>query len=255
MRRILGTQPKPTCTVVDAKHRYAAHREAAGLWPGPPRLTTAWDGQHKFRKTEVPTIGLALAPSDLSGINVCPRSTPACRPPHCVAMSGKGGLDRNVRVRVMRTTFLAADPEAFLCLLAYEIDCEVLLYGHLNVRLNEFSDLEWEVIAPWLFERWPTVTFYDYTKIWERQTPANYRLTLSASNRTSLGKIAEAVDQGREVAVVVSVRRSEPMPSTFHGRPMIDGDKTDDRTNDRGVVIGLRPKGTMGKSAMVFDIA
>jgi hypothetical protein len=250
----MGPQPMPTIHPEVARKAYAIHREAAGLWPGPPPLLTPWEANGKYAKSETPTLGLALAPASSSGVNVCPKSTPECRE-HCVSKAGKGRFARTTNVRIVRTTFLAEEPEAFLRLLVSEIDQAVAYYERINLRLNTFSDLPWETIAPWLFERWgDAVTFYDYTKVWTRTPPPNYRLTLSASERTSRRAIARAVDDGQAVAVVVRVRKKDPMPVAFDGREMIDGDKTDDRTQDRGVVVGLRPKGTMARSSMVFDV-
>ena len=266
LERILGTQPEPNRHFMrdlyehelrEAKQAWADHRLANGLsavaWP----LLTDPTGNFKLNKSVVPTYGLALSPATSSGLNVCPSSTPECRK-HCVSYAGKGALARVQRARIVRTTFLAANPQAFLTLLVDEVDRAVLKHGRINLRLNTFSDLAWERIAPWLFTRWGSaVAFYDYTKRWERETPENYQLTLSASERTSHYAIAGAVVAGRSVAVVVNVRRMDVMPATFGpGLPMVDGDKTDDRTLDHAVVVGLRPKGTMsGKgSPMVFQV-
>lgn len=267
LERLLGAQSDPTemepygaqemWTVDMARLAWAHHREANGLtavaWP----LLTPPKGNYKLAKSATPTYGLALAQAATSGYNVCPSSTPECRK-HCVASAGKGALPKIKRARVVRTTFLAAIPQAFLRLLADEIDRAVREHGKVNVRLNTFSDLPWETIAPWLFTRWgDAVTFYDYTKVWGRVTPSNYVLTLSATERTQVADILAQTRQGRSVAVVVNVKRGQPIPPVFYARAkMIDGDATDDRTLDRGVVVALRPKGTMsGKgSAMVFEV-
>jgi hypothetical protein len=296
LERLLGAQPNPTdtepygaqelWTVEMARLAWVHHREANGLTAVPYPLLTPPTGNYKLAKSAVPTYGLALAQAATSGFNVCPASTPECRK-HCVASAGKGTLHKVKRARVVRTTFLAANPQAFLRLLVDEIDRAVLKHGReaaeksadarpphlpgtgkggpvINVRLNTFSDLPWERIAPWLFTRWgDAVAFYDYTKVWDRAefTPDNYQLTLSATERTGRGDISWGVSQGYNVAVVVNVKRGAAVPQSFNVNalrniPMVDGDLTDDRTLTSGVVVALRPKGTMsGKgSGMVFAV-
>lgn len=260
LERRLGHQAWPTqWTVGEAREAWAAFRESEGLrgdYYAP--LLTAPDGNLKLAKNVAPTYSLALSPAASSGFNVCGASTPECRK-HCVAYSGKGGMPYVQKVRQVRTRFLAAKPQAFLTMLVDEIDRAVTKYGQVKVRLNAFSDLAWETLAPWLFERYAeTVTFYDYTKRWDRtELPANYLLTYSVSERTSLGDIVYAYVKGANLAVVADVKRGQPMPDklTVGGYRMtaIDGDKSDDRSIDpRGVVVALRPKGTMRRgSSMV----
>ena len=52
------------------------------------------------------------------------------------------------------------------------------------VRLNGTSDLRWERTG--IMEKFPNVTFYDYTKIKNRKRlPKNYSLTFSRSEATT----------------------------------------------------------------------
>jgi hypothetical protein len=149
--------------------------------------------------------------------------------------------------RVLKNRFLLAHPEAFYSLVGFEIDKATVLHGSdLRVRLNTFSDIAHENVAPWLLDNRPGVRFYDYTKGWDRNPPDNYRLTLSASERTTVDQITAAVGNGRNVAVVFPQSRVTPLPKTWHGLRVIDGDKTDNRADDpTGVVVGLRAKGSM----------
>jgi hypothetical protein len=98
----------------------------------------------------------------------------------------------------------------------------------------------------------PDVTFYDYTKVAKRRRakgfPANYHLTFSLSEDNDRLAYLEA-NEGSNVAVVFDVRKGAPLPDTFAGRPVIDGDISDMRFKDpRGVIVGLRAKGSRGKS-------
>lgn len=132
------------------------------------------------------------------------------------------------------------------------------------VRLNGTSDIQWESghnvtrnggMFPSVFEAFPEVEFYDYTKVYNRtrkSLPANYRLTLSYSeaNRaySDAVKIA-ATETGTNVAVVFrdKATRDGYMASGFEGIEVLDGDQTDMRfldPSDRVYVIGLYAKGS-----------
>ena len=154
-----------------------------------------------------------------------------------------------MQARILRTRWLFANPAAFCSLAAAEIDAAYRIHGkRLRVRLNTFSDVPWERVAPWLFTG-PRrhVRFYDYTKGWRRadKTPRNYRLTLSAGSRTPEAAISAQVARGHAVAVVFPQSRGKALPASLGPNRVIDGDRSDNRYHDRGVVVGLRAKGTM----------
>lgn len=245
------TERKPVMIdATDAKQAWEAFRVENGFGPKAPILT-APENNLKLAKAGVKgiavTYGLALAQSNTSGVaNTCPFSTKACRRA-CVALNGNGRYNKVQEARSLKVKFLLANPSAFYTLLAAEIDAAVAKFGSaVEVRLNTFSDLRHEEIAPWLFADRPTVRFYDYTKDWGRNPPANYHLTLSASERTTEDDIALAVDSGRNVAVVFSTKRTGAMMSVWRGNRVVDGDASDARWHDgSGVVVGLRAKGLM----------
>jgi hypothetical protein len=73
--------------------------------------------------------------------------------------------------------------------------------------------------------------------------PANYDLTFSRSERNEADCL-EVLRQGGRVAAVFATRRGRPLPKTWQGFRVIDGDKHDLRFLDRGgIVVGLRAKG------------
>lgn len=256
----------------EARNRWRAYRVANGWAPIAPLLTpppSAGKASNiKLAKDKsVVTYGLALAQANTVGlvkvklpdgsflitrITTCPFSTPACRA-GCVSQNGNGRYDQVQRARQLKTRFLLEDPDAFCSLLAHELDVAQSKYGaKLRVRLNTFSDIRWEDVVPWLLASDQAVSlrgeigFYDYTKDWQRDPPANYRLTLSASERTSDKRMRDAVSSGRTVAVVFDTARTAELPATWHGLTVIDGDKSDNRADDAsGVVVGLRAKGKM----------
>jgi len=117
-------------------------------------------------------------------------------------------------------------------------------------RLNGTSDLSWEKydMLPGLnvFECFPTVQFYDYTKILGRKVKgiANYHLTFSkAENNDS--DVAEALLQGMSVVAVYD-KIPEGVPSA---------DETDLRFLDpKGTMLGLKAKGRAKKDYSGFVI-
>jgi hypothetical protein len=235
----------------DARALWEEVRETHGL-KGAPALLTPPEGNAKFAKTAVPTYGLALAPHKLSAtVNVCRYATPECRA-GCVAFAGHGEMPFVQRVRIARTEFLAQHPDAFVALLTGELERLVSNRKRYAVRLNTFSDLPWERIAPALFTL-PRIQFYDYTK-WpmdlRADRPANYHLTYSASERTTGAQVVDYVTGGQNVAVIFAVKRGQPLPTEYLGCRVIDGDKSDARYRDPvGVVVGLRAKGRMARGS------
>tara|TARA_R100000687_G_C6342194_1_gene114783 strand:+ start:32 stop:553 length:522 start_codon:yes stop_codon:yes gene_type:complete len=113
-------------------------------------------------------------------------------------------------------------------------------------RLNGTSDLPFERMKEpnsglTVFQMFPAVTFYDYTKIPRRRNlPDNYHLTFSLSEDNEILAKAELAD-GVNVAVVFN---SENYPSRFMGFPVIDGSESDLRYLDPiGCVVALCAKG------------
>ncbi len=240
----------------EARTAWAEHRARHGLSAdGKVPLLTAPSGNAKTDKTlrvvQIFVYGLALASSDLSGWNVCRFATRLCKM-GCLSYAGHNDLPYARKAQVVKTLFLAENPGAFYTLLFHEIEKAERKHGRaLRIRLNMLSDIPWELVLPELFERFPLVRFYDYTK-WGtysgdlRVTPPNYELTHSASERTSDERMLELVEGGARVAVVFGITPTEPMIDTFHGVHVADGDAHDNRwLNGAGEFIGLRAKGRM----------
>jgi hypothetical protein len=113
-------------------------------------------------------------------------------------------------------------------------------------RLNGSSDIAWETEHPEIFETFPAMSFFDYTKsrsrmerfLSQHRWPANYHLTFSAApgNHATCRKFLE---DGGTVAVVF---RPE-CPPTFWDYPVVNGDQHDARFLDSSaVIVGLRSK-------------
>jgi hypothetical protein len=96
-----------------------------------------------------------------------------------------------------------------------------------------------------LRERYGRTVAYSYTKRADRVTTAGHYLCLSATEKTTDAQISARLESGGTVAVpLLGIRKGQPMPGTYRGFPLADGDTSDDRTTDpAGHVIGLRVKG------------
>ncbi len=208
----------------------------------------------KGRKAGFHSIVLHLAPATSGGLrsggrpfNVCPASTPECRE-LCLNTAGFGVRPIVQHRRVERTRWLLEERSGFVEALALDLELELNAADcagmQLAVRPNGTSDLPW--LALELADRFPSVQFYDYTKIprpWSRARP-NYHVTFSRAE-DNWAACEEALDHGVNVAVVWNVHKSESLPSSYLGRRVVDGDLNDLRFLDPtgGVIVGLRAKG------------
>lgn len=209
---------------------------------------------------------LHLAPSRLSGYNVCPRASAGCAAA-CLNTAGRGGMFRKgettnliQQARIRRTQALFGDRDTFLELLVADVEKVIRQAAKLNltpaIRLNGTSDLRWEVMPvvrngvtyPNIMTAFPDIQFYDYTKMENRrELPANYHLTFSlAEDNDERAQVAMA--NGLNVAVVFF-----KVPAEYKGRPVVDGDATDLRFLDpKQVVVGLKAKGRAKRDVSGF---
>lgn len=133
---------------------------------------------------------LHLAPSTLSGYNVCPMASNGCASA-CLNTAGRGGMNRigedtNTiqQARIRKTQWFYENRGTFLERLTKEIHATIKLATRHQLipafRLNATSDIRWENYG--IMETFDDVIFYDYTKLPNRRNlPANYHLTFSRS--------------------------------------------------------------------------
>lgn len=211
---------------------------------------------------------LYLSPADEAGYETCAWSTPGCRAA-CLRSAGKMVFKESAAARIWRTRFLFQDRPGFMDQLCEEIAREVRRADRLDVgfamRPNGTSDLPWERIRDreglTLMNRFPTVQFHDYTKNAPRAFasiepgwPSNYHLTLSRSGDNDAECLA-FLALGGNVAVVFDTKRGQPLPATWEGFPVIDGDHHDARHLDPpGTVVGLRQKGKASQDQTGFVV-
>lgn len=211
-------------------------------------LSTANPKIQKGAKLGYLSFILHLAPADLSGREVCPKRTQGCTKA-CLNTAGRGGMFRrgettNViqEARIRKTRYFFEDRAGFMRDLIKDIELGIRQARKLGLtpvfRLNGTSDLSWEKYG--IFQQFPGVQFYDYTKVLGRkvQDIANYHLTFSAADGND-GDVERAIAQGMNVAVVF-----DSLPETYRGLPVFNADDTDLRFLDpRGVICGLKAKG------------
>lgn len=221
---------------------------------------------------KVHTYFLSLAHSDTSGYNTCPsanRVTINEKNPKksncssvCVAKNGNGNFPNVKKSRINKTIRFFEDRENFLNDLVFDVfkavNYSIKKGFEPTFRLNAYSDIKWENIKikkydSTIFELFPFITFYDYSKISNRKTLFNYELTYSHYGLNEVTK--EQIKQGYNVAMVFNKNRTEDLPKMYQGLKVVDGDKTDLRTikNDgQNVIVGLRAK--MSKKNMNHEL-
>lgn len=224
---------------------------------------------------------LHFAPANLSGMNVCQFASPDCTRV-CLNLAGHGGIALDAsglntvqRARIARINYYRWHRPEFWALLVAAIESHIRRATKKGlcpvVRLNGTSDLPWEIMRGTdgltIFERFPGVQFYDYTKSvkralsWARGSmPANYHVTFSRSEVND-ADVSAVLAAGGNVAVVFdcgATHDASRMPSMWRGRRVVNGDADDLRFLDpAGVVVGLTAKGpAIGKgSATGFVLA
>lgn len=232
---------------------------------------------NKGRKFGYHTAILHLAPSDLSGYNVCPMATLGCRAA-CLNTSGQGGMikgsagmcgsdlvtaiksgqltNRVQLARIRKTRQFMECRAEFMALLVKDIIAHIRVSKKHGltpcIRLNGTSDLRWETVkinGKTIFEIFPDIIFYDYTKIANRKVShiPNYHLTFSLAEDND-ASAREAIENGMSVAVVF-----RKLPETFMDCKVVDGDVSDLRfLEPAGLIVGLTAKAKAKKDTTGF---
>ena len=245
---------------------------AQNIVPFKPKMILSTSADAKTIKGQVHgylTGILYLAPSDISGVQLCPFAKLAGCEVACLYTAGRGAFSNVQLARIAKTKLFNHDREAFMASLVYSIKRvlkDALKQGLIPViRLNGTSDIQFEKIPVEvdgvryenIMQAFPTVQFYDYTKIPTRSDiPANYDLTFSYSGVDTFQPVwnkALKNDELRRFAVVFSNR--DRMPASFAEMPVVDGDSTDLRFLDKSnVIVGLYAKGKAKKDDSGFVV-
>jgi len=204
---------------------------------------------------------LHLAPADLSGHEVCPKRTKGCTDA-CLNKAGRGGMFRKgentnmiQKARIRKTVEFFSNRDQFMKDLYQDIRKAIKFAERKGLtpvfRLNGTSDLSWEKYTVGntdmnLFQLFPTVQFYDYTKVLGRKTAQypNYHLTFSRAENND-ADVGMALAKGMNVTAVY-----DEIPEG-----MFSADETDLRFLDPKVgYIGLKAKGPAKKDYSGFVI-
>jgi hypothetical protein len=262
-------------------------------------LTIGNPKTQKGRARGYATAVLHLAPWRASGVNVCPMAEVAGCAAACLNTAGRGGIakgratfaphgvtlpDNHIqRARIARTLFFAENRNAFMAQLVREISAFLKRCQREGlkaaVRLNGTSDIQWEHEPLYaeasdidrayssngvytIFDRFPAVQFYDYTKLYARvrlrALPRNYHLTLSWSGASPIyrARVEEhARHFGTGLAIVGETWREAATLSRAVGRhgSYVNGDRDDLRFLDPpGSVVFLTPKGSAKRDTSGF---
>ena len=222
-------------------------------------LSTANPKIQKGTKQGYLSFILHLAPADLSGRETCPKRTAGCTAA-CLNTAGRGGMFKrgettNViqKARIRKTKYFFEARDYFMQDLYEDIQKAIRFAERKGLtpvfRLNGTSDLSWEkytINDKNIFELFPTVQFYDYTKVLGRKVSQykNYHLTFSKADGND-ADVAEALLQGMSVVAVY-----DKIPA---GVP--SADETDLRFLDpKGIMLGLKAKGKAKKDYSGFVI-
>lgn len=211
----------------------------------------------KGEKLGILTGILYLAPAKISGYEVCPMRSAGCTAA-CLYTAGMGAFSNVQQARIKKTKMFFEQREEFFKLLHKDIKSLIAKAKKENlvpaVRLNGTSDINWVRFK--IFEQYPEVQFYDYTKMLNHLTKdvANYHITFSKNESNDVDcKIA--LERGYNVAVVFNTKKGVSLPPFWNDYPVYDGDDTDVRFYDPdNHVIGLRAKGMAKKDNSGFVI-
>ena len=223
-------------------------------------LSTANPKIQKGTKLGYLSFILHLAPADLSGRETCPKRTAGCTAA-CLNTAGRGGMFKRgentnmiQKARIRKTQYFFNNRAEFMADLVSDINKAIRFAERKGLtpvfRLNGTSDLSWEKYTAAygmnIFELFPNVQFYDYTKVLGRKVKhlTNYHLTFSKADGND-SDVAEALFQGMSVVAVY-----DKIPA---GVP--SADETDLRFLDpKGVMLGLKAKGRAKKDYSGFVI-
>lgn len=205
--------------------------------------------QKTLKNTGELTYGIYLAPASTSGHNVCQGASKYCKAA-CLNMSGRNSIFYDNRIqntRIRKTQWMVQQPRFMIDWITKEISMHkqrAQRKGYtFSVRINCTSDIDLSTFVNKdglnLFELYPDVQFYDYTKIYRRidqmKTYPNYDITYSY-NGVNYKECLNALNAGVRVAMVFE----KTLPESYLGVPVVNGDLYDTRYIDpKNAIVGL----------------
>jgi hypothetical protein len=218
------------------------------------------------------------------GKNLCSHASVGCAKA-CLFNSGAARFSNVQKGKMNKTEYFLADRKTFMHQLFFELTHivkmhnkvvgdvqigltgKVVRYKKFAVRLNGTADIPFENLRYKLldnkniFELFPDIQFYDYTKNdtrFDKVLPRNYHLTFSRSETNDVESI-DMLNRGYNVAYVFGVKNVQDLPKTYKGFKVINGDESDLRfLDEENVIVGLKYKlvtgaGTAGQNKDNID--
>jgi hypothetical protein len=187
---------------------------------------------------------------------ICPLAKLAGCFEGCLNSAGRGAFNSVQAARKAKTDFFYQNRQAFLlslCADIWTIQNRAKNLGLIPlIRPNGTSDIPYENLIVLngknIFQLFPTVQFYDYTKIPSRnltgKTCDNYDLTYSFSAITPKPISIKGLTNKHNSRVAVVFQKQSDIPDTFRSWDVVDGDNTDVRhIEPKRVVVALYAKG------------
>ena len=240
----------------------------------PKKLLTTENAKTKKGEARAYTTYIMyLAPAKQNDfkVNLCTHASKGCEQA-CLFNSGSARFSPVQLGKINKSNYLIANQEKFMSQLYNQIDSivrlhnkvkgnkqvgktgKVIRYKKFAIRLNGSSDILWERIKVKdnknIFELFPDVQFYDYTKVDRRllmKQPKNYHLTFSMHEENK-DEAFKLLKNGFNVAIVFGVTKKQELPKEYLGYEIVDGDKDDLRFLDgKNKIVGLRYKNVVSK--------
>jgi hypothetical protein len=228
-------------------------------WPKECRILGTSMKVKKGEKKNVLTAIIYLAPATESvkygGMNFCAKASPGCSEACLGAKSRRLAMSRGYHSKAWKSLLLIYRKDIFSSIMCRELanlEKRANKRGMIPAcRPNGSTDYQFEVHMPELFESFPNIQFYDYTKIKSRmfrELPENYSLTFSRSEIND-EECLEVANKGDNIAIVF-VDLPKALEEGWQDMPVYNGDESDYRPGDpKESVIGLSVKaGIKGNS-------
>ena len=242
------------------RNPYKAKLQALNL-PYKTILGTSSTKTVKGEKIGYLTAIIYLKPDDI----ICSMARTAGCMLGCLESAGRGAFNSVQLARISKTEYYKNNQQAYMLSLCADIWTTARKAAKLGlellVRPNGTSDILYENIIVVdhknIFQLFPDVQFYDYTKHPARnltnKTADNYDLTYSYSGLTPEKITHKGLLNPHNSRVAVVFMRKADIPAQFNAWPVIDGDNTDVRhIEPKNVVVALYAKGKAKKDNTGF---
>lgn len=240
-----------------------------GKWHARRKILSANSKLRKLpgRAAKFRAIGLAMAPANYSGRELCAWRTDGCTKVCNGFWSGMNVTSSTRLALIGRALLWNYFRDLFAAKLREELHNFAKLCARNGVtpavRLNVSTDIVYERLLADLFAEFPQIRFLDYTKALPKhraKLPANYSLCHSFNEKTTAADVADIVAAGRNIVIAFDSAYAPQrklwgaLPKYVRFRdetgrdftlPVVNGDRHDLRLPEmdgRGVVVGLHGK-------------